>query len=45
VAAVACLAQECCRLLKLQPMLVRTTGPTKVYGDIHGQVPSSTPTS
>ena len=41
VTAVACLAQECCRLLKLQPMLVRTRGPTKVYGDIHGQVRNS----
>jgi diadenosine tetraphosphatase ApaH/serine/threonine PP2A family protein phosphatase len=26
------------RLLKLQPMLVRTRGPAKVYGDIHGQL-------
>lgn len=37
-AAVGCLAEECVRLLKLQPMLVRTRGPAKVYGDIHGQL-------
>jgi diadenosine tetraphosphatase ApaH/serine/threonine PP2A family protein phosphatase len=38
VDAVACLADECLRLVKLQPMLVRTRGHTKVYGDIHGQL-------
>jgi diadenosine tetraphosphatase ApaH/serine/threonine PP2A family protein phosphatase len=37
-ASFKCLAEECLRLLKLQPMLVRTQGHTKVYGDIHGQL-------
>jgi diadenosine tetraphosphatase ApaH/serine/threonine PP2A family protein phosphatase len=37
-AAVGCLTEECVRLLKLQPMLVRARGPAKVYGDIHGQL-------
>ena len=30
VAAIECLAKECVRLVQLQPMLVRTRGPTKV---------------
>jgi diadenosine tetraphosphatase ApaH/serine/threonine PP2A family protein phosphatase len=38
LSALACLARECTRLLKSQPMLVRTYGHTKVYGDIHGQL-------
>jgi diadenosine tetraphosphatase ApaH/serine/threonine PP2A family protein phosphatase len=37
-AAVSCLAEECVRILKLQPMLVRAHGHAKVYGDIHGQL-------
>lgn len=38
LAALACLSEECSRIVKLQPMLVRTNGHTKVYGDIHGQL-------
>jgi len=38
VACVECVAKECCRLLQLQPMLVRARGPSKVFGDIHGQL-------
>jgi diadenosine tetraphosphatase ApaH/serine/threonine PP2A family protein phosphatase len=38
LAAVECLTEECIRLVKSQPMLVRVSGHTKVYGDIHGQL-------
>jgi diadenosine tetraphosphatase ApaH/serine/threonine PP2A family protein phosphatase len=38
LAAVECLTEECTRLVKSQPMLVRVSGHTKVYGDIHGQL-------
>ena len=32
------LSAECTRLLASQPMVVCTHGPTKVFGDIHGQL-------